>query len=148
MFANISYVTEIFVTMKVTKHKTKSRQPDIMDVTYGRARAYTPLKLYTKILLLPGCMRLSLMSPIIIVRVEVPVREGLPLSLMRMGTKYSFCVSRSNSSLERTTAIPSPLAPAGKTENQRSYYPFTVHQKKKAQRMAAILCCIFFSVKP
>ena len=46
------------------------------------------------------------------VRVEVPDMDGLPLSLMTIGTSYSFCCSRSKDLNDETIAIPSPLAPS------------------------------------
>ena len=60
----------------------------------------------------PGCILLSLESPIMTVRVDVPVIGGFPLSLITMGTRYSFCCSLSKERSEDTTAIPSPLAPS------------------------------------
>lgn len=62
----------------------------------------------------PGCILLSLTSPMTTVRVLVPDIAGLPESLITIGIKYSFCCSRSNDRRDETTAIPSPLAPSVK----------------------------------
>ena len=60
----------------------------------------------------PGCILLSLVSPMMTVRVLVPDMLGFPESLITIGIKYSFCFSRSKDRREVTTAIPSPLAPS------------------------------------
>jgi hypothetical protein len=44
--------------------------------------------------------------------VLVPVFEGVPESLITIGSKYSFCCSLSNDDSEDTIATPSPFAPS------------------------------------
>ena len=60
----------------------------------------------------PGCILLSLVSPMMTVSVLVPDMLGFPESLITIGIRYSFCFSRSKDRREVTTAIPSPLAPS------------------------------------
>lgn len=66
----------------------------------------------------PGCILLSLISPIITVKVLVPDIEGVPVSLITIGIKYSFCCSLLNESKEETMAIPSPFAPSETKEKK------------------------------
>lgn len=69
----------------------------------------------------PGCILLSLISPIITVKVLVPDIDGVPVSLITIGIKYSFCCSLLNDSNEETMAIPSPFAPSETKETPARY---------------------------
>lgn len=69
----------------------------------------------------PGCILLSLISPIITVKVLVPDIDGVPVSLITIGIKYSFCCSLLNDSNEETMAIPSPFAPSATKEKGGRY---------------------------
>lgn len=64
----------------------------------------------------PGCILLSLMSPIITVKVLVPDIDGVPVSLITIGIKYSFCCSLLNDSNDDTIAMPSPFAPSARKQ--------------------------------
>lgn len=65
----------------------------------------------------PADMWLSLMSPTVTVRVEVPTKGGCPESRMAIGRRYSFCSSLSRVASDDTTATPRPLSPS-KYRNQ------------------------------
>lgn len=67
----------------------------------------------------PGCILLSLMSPIITVKVLVPDIDGVPESMITIGIKYSFCCSLLNDRNDDTMAMPSPFAPSEVTKSTR-----------------------------